>query len=212
MPKVCFARLFHCLNRRHKIYFIDDKLDVLREGCFKYFELGGQCIEGPVSLLSGLVLYHTYKMLPINQSLASAYSIKASPRMLFLHFFAVAFYSIWAMFTHPRLVPGTYPDEKPRYAVARLDEYPGLVIKSFAVVCIHLRELPSTLADVILPTVLDSVRRVRTITLVRNSMVVINHDIPHYIDLSLEYSVIPSCNYHPCIFVISHKLDSLWLV
>ena len=29
-----------------------DNLEILREGCFKYFELGGECAEGPVSLLS----------------------------------------------------------------------------------------------------------------------------------------------------------------
>lgn len=31
----------------------DEDLEVLREGCFKYFELGGECVGGPVSLLSG---------------------------------------------------------------------------------------------------------------------------------------------------------------
>ena len=33
----------------------DENLAILREGCFKYFELGGECINGPVSLLSGYV-------------------------------------------------------------------------------------------------------------------------------------------------------------
>ena len=27
-------------------------LAILREGCFRYFELGGECVSGPVSLLS----------------------------------------------------------------------------------------------------------------------------------------------------------------
>jgi squalene monooxygenase len=31
---------------------VDDKLDVLRTGCFKYFERGGECVAGPVNLLS----------------------------------------------------------------------------------------------------------------------------------------------------------------
>lgn len=30
----------------------DENLEVLKTGCFKYFELGGECIAGPVSLLS----------------------------------------------------------------------------------------------------------------------------------------------------------------
>jgi squalene monooxygenase len=34
----------------------DDSLDALREGCFKYFELGGDCVEGPVSMLAGYAL------------------------------------------------------------------------------------------------------------------------------------------------------------
>lgn len=32
---------------------VDENLEVLRTGCFKYFERGGDCINGPVSLLSG---------------------------------------------------------------------------------------------------------------------------------------------------------------
>ena len=32
---------------------VDENLFALREGCFKYFERGGECINGPVSLLSG---------------------------------------------------------------------------------------------------------------------------------------------------------------
>jgi squalene monooxygenase len=31
----------------------DEYLANLRTGCFKYFERGGECIQGPVSLLSG---------------------------------------------------------------------------------------------------------------------------------------------------------------
>lgn len=30
----------------------DASLDVLRKGCFKYFLLGGDCVQGPVSMLS----------------------------------------------------------------------------------------------------------------------------------------------------------------
>lgn len=34
---------------------VDEELRVLRTGCFKYFERGGECINGPVSMLSGCV-------------------------------------------------------------------------------------------------------------------------------------------------------------
>ena len=35
--------------------FTDSNLAILQTGCFKYFERGGECIRGPVSLLSGQV-------------------------------------------------------------------------------------------------------------------------------------------------------------
>lgn len=88
----------------------DDNLDVLRMGCFKYFELGGNCVDGPVSLLSGVI---------------------PDPFLLFRHFFAVAFYSIWCMFTHPQ--PRVTESGKTVMVAARFDEYPFLLIKSFRV-------------------------------------------------------------------------------
>ncbi|KAF8213570.1 squalene epoxidase-domain-containing protein [Mycena galopus ATCC 62051] len=90
------------------------ELEVLRTGCFKYFECGGECVNGPVSILSALA---------------------PSPALLTYHFFSVAMYSIWVLFTHPRRVPGS---GKPRYAVARLDEYPFLLIKAVRVVRVVL--------------------------------------------------------------------------
>ncbi len=36
----------------HADRYLDEELAVLRTGCFKYFERGGECVRGPVSLLS----------------------------------------------------------------------------------------------------------------------------------------------------------------
>lgn len=85
----------------------DENLEVLREGCFKYFELGGECVGGPVILLSGLA---------------------PQPFLLFYHFFSVALYSIYALFMHPRKDPKTGKMYTPG-----LMEYPGLVFRSIAV-------------------------------------------------------------------------------
>ena len=54
----------------------DPYLRVLQKGCFRYFQLGGQCIDGPVGLLAG---------------------ITRQPFVLFYHFFSVALLSIWIM-------------------------------------------------------------------------------------------------------------------
>ncbi|KIY63300.1 squalene monooxygenase [Cylindrobasidium torrendii FP15055 ss-10] len=88
-----------------------EELEVLRTGCFKYFERGGECIRGPVSLLSVM---------------------NPSPRLLFYHFFSVALYSIWVMFTHPRLVQSS-PGQKPQLKAPRVDEYPMLAFKALRV-------------------------------------------------------------------------------
>lgn len=59
-------------------------------------------------------------------------SVIASPAVLFWHFFSVAFYSIWVMFTHPHTVMG--PDGKSTQVVPSVDSYPYLILKSFHVV------------------------------------------------------------------------------
>ncbi|GAA6024954.1 hypothetical protein JCM10207_001445, partial [Rhodosporidiobolus poonsookiae] len=83
----------------------DANLEVLKTGCFKYFELGGDCISGPVSLLSAL---------------------RPSPALLFYHFFRVAFYSIFCLFTTPS--PFSPPGKKPSVV-----QYPQLAIRSVRV-------------------------------------------------------------------------------
>ncbi|XP_069558238.1 squalene monooxygenase [Brachyistius frenatus] len=67
----------------------DDSLHELRKACFQYFQLGGECIAGPIGLLSVLT---------------------PKPMTLIGHFFAVALYAIYVTFkseswsTKPRAV------------------------------------------------------------------------------------------------------------
>lgn len=56
----------------------DAQLKALQMGCFQYFKLGGQCVDGPVGLLAGII---------------------RQPFVLFYHFFAVALYAIWIYVT-----------------------------------------------------------------------------------------------------------------
>lgn len=79
----------------------DERLQNLRKGCFRYFERGGECIRGPVSLLSGLapdVLLLTY------------------------HFYSVALYSILLLFRGE--LDGGKPKRPP------ITAYPRLVIQA----------------------------------------------------------------------------------
>ncbi|KAF2215360.1 hypothetical protein CERZMDRAFT_110058 [Cercospora zeae-maydis SCOH1-5] len=64
----------------------DAQLKALQMGCFHYFKLGGNCIDGPAGLLAGSI---------------------RQPFVLFYHFFAVALYAIWVYITsgNPLLIP-----------------------------------------------------------------------------------------------------------
>ncbi|KAG7099879.1 hypothetical protein E1B28_001681 [Marasmius oreades] len=106
----------------------EPELAILRTGCFKYFELGGECINGPVSLLS---------------------AITPSPTLLIYHFFAVAFYSIWVMFAHPRPVQ-LRKDNKPKLVAPSIVEYPYLAFKSIVVIW--------TASVVVLPLIWSEIR------------------------------------------------------
>ena len=88
--------------------YADDTLMVLRMGCFPYFERGGECVRGPVSLLAGL-----------------------APDVLLLvyHFFAVAVYSVLLLFTGDlQTKPGSKQHVRPS-----LPSYPLLAIRAAAV-------------------------------------------------------------------------------
>ncbi|KAG6811773.1 hypothetical protein H0H92_005903 [Tricholoma furcatifolium] len=98
----------------------NEELSVLCTGCFKYFERGGECVNGPISLLSG---------------------VSPSPMLLVSHFLSVAFYSIWVMFTHPQ--PVQSPESTAAYqrpTTASLHQYPSLCLKAIRVVRL---EIPS---------------------------------------------------------------------
>lgn len=53
---------------------LDPELKALQLGCFRYFQQGGSCVDGPVGLLAGII---------------------RRPFVLFYHFFAVAWLAIW---------------------------------------------------------------------------------------------------------------------
>ncbi|EMC99120.1 hypothetical protein BAUCODRAFT_65358 [Baudoinia panamericana UAMH 10762] len=67
----------------YSLFAADDaQLKALQMGCFHYFKLGGNCIDGPVGLLAGII---------------------RRPFVLFYHFFAVALYAMWIYVTSASL-------------------------------------------------------------------------------------------------------------
>lgn len=68
----------------YSLFAADDaQLKALQMGCFHYFKLGGNCIDGPVGLLAGII---------------------RQPFVLFYHFFAVALYAIWIYISSASIV------------------------------------------------------------------------------------------------------------
>ncbi|CEH15084.1 squalene monooxygenase [Ceraceosorus bombacis] len=99
----------------------DANLEVLREGCFAYFELGGECVGGPVRLLSGL---------------------SPEPWLLVYHFFSVALYAIYMLFKQPYVHKG---EKEPR--APSILEWPALFLRSIAVLytaCVVLLPVAAT--------------------------------------------------------------------
>ncbi|KAL0930692.1 squalene epoxidase [Colletotrichum truncatum] len=63
----------------YSLFAADDAaLDTLRNGCFRYFQRGGKCIDEPCGMLAGLI---------------------RAPWVLVYHFFSVAFYAMWLRVT-----------------------------------------------------------------------------------------------------------------
>ncbi|KAK4546537.1 hypothetical protein LTR36_001754 [Oleoguttula mirabilis] len=68
----------------YSLFAADDaQLKALQMGCFQYFKLGGNAVDGPVGLLAGII---------------------RQPFVLFYHFFAVALYAIWIYITSASLL------------------------------------------------------------------------------------------------------------
>lgn len=64
---------------------------ILKESCFRYFQLGGRCVKDPISLLGGLL---------------------PSPLMLYSHFFLVVLYGIFLLISGKINLPKQLPSTK----------------------------------------------------------------------------------------------------
>lgn len=69
----------------------DDQLRALQRGCFRYFQRGGNCIDGPVGLLAGII---------------------RQPAVLVYHFFSVAVLAMWLFVFEPEAVKPTSEGEE----------------------------------------------------------------------------------------------------
>lgn len=65
----------------------------------RYFQRGGKCVSEPVGILSGYVLHFRSSVDDFYQ--CAVPSLIPSPLVLMRHFFAVAFYAIYIMWTTP---------------------------------------------------------------------------------------------------------------
>ncbi|KAK0543929.1 Squalene epoxidase [Tilletia horrida] len=96
----------------------DDDLFILREGCFAYFRLGGECVNGPVRLLSGLA---------------------PQPMLLVFHFFSVAILACQLLFTTDlalrryRMAKAAKSGVTPSTAPPSLKDYPWLIYRTIHV-------------------------------------------------------------------------------
>jgi len=88
-----------------------EELHILRDGCFAYFERGGECVDGPVSLLAGLA---------------------PSPTLLARHFFTVAFYAIYIYWSKPQFHVSIGADGQQRLVSRKASPlmWPAMVIRS----------------------------------------------------------------------------------
>ena len=107
-----------------------------------------------------------------------SYSIIPSRCLLAYHFFSVAFYSIWVMFTHTRTIPSSpnghsNGNAKPHSTKPQFNQYPALLLKSVRVVRLSISEyLQHGLFLNILFLVLDSLCSVRSAIMDGNTSVI----------------------------------------
>ena len=83
----------------------DPQLQALQRGCFRYFQFGGNCVDGPVGLLAGII---------------------RRPFTLFYHFFAVALLSMGMLFKEDKKLVGTSVSGEKRLSPALHRDFASL--------------------------------------------------------------------------------------